>query len=230
MLNAADHCETLVRDADKDRFLATLFAPANARADLFAVYAFDIETAAVAHRVREPMAGEIRLQWWADAITGKADSAGHPVAEAFLAMVTRHVIPVALALGVIEGRQRALYPDWHPGEAEFELLASETLGAIYQTAAHILAGAPTEATKLACHHAGVATMAVQMSSSEMPFDRMLLARRHLDAVKALIASMPEAVLPAFLPLALVAHDRVQLPQWRKQWILWRASKRLSDWL
>ncbi|ARQ01785.1 phytoene/squalene synthase family protein [Pseudorhodoplanes sinuspersici] len=230
MSDAAQHCEALVREADKDRFLATLFAPAATRPDLFALYAFDIETAAVAHRVREPLAGEIRLQWWSDAITGKADSAGHPVAEAFLAMVTRHVIPVALALGVIEGRQRALYPDWNPGEAEFELLASETLGAIYQAAAHILAGAPTEATKLACHHAGVATTAAQMSSSEIPFDLMLVARHHLDAVKALITSLPDAVLPAFLPLALIAHDRAQLPQWRKQWVLWRASRNLSAWL
>ena len=229
MSDAAKHCEELVREADKDRFLATLFAPAEARPDLFALYAFDLEIAAVAHRVREPMAGEIRLQWWHDALTGKTTAAGHPVAEAVLAVVTRHVIPVALALGVIEGRQRALYPDWTPGEGEFELLASETAGAIDQMAAHILAGAPTEATKLASHHAGVATMAVQ-ASGDMPFDGMELARRHLDAVKALLPSLPESVLPAFLPLALLPHERSGWPQWRKQWVLWRASKRLAQWL
>ena len=79
MTEHADYCESLVRDADKDRFLATLFASAEARPDLFALYAFDQETAAVAHRVREPMAGEIRLQWWHDAITGKTPADGHPV-------------------------------------------------------------------------------------------------------------------------------------------------------
>ncbi len=229
MSDTAKHCESLVRDADKDRFLATLFAPAEARPDLFALYAFDLETAAVAHRVREPMAGEIRLQWWHDAITGKTPADGHPVAEALLGVVTRHVIPVGLALGVIEGRQRALYPDFVPGEGEFELLASETAGAIYQMAAHILAGAATEATKLASHHAGVATMAVQ-ASDEMQFDGSALAQRHLEASRALLPALPIRALPAFLPLALVAHDRAQLSQWRKQWILWRAAKKLGDWL
>lgn len=229
MSDAAKHCEQLIREADKDRFLATLFAPAGARPDLFALYAFDVETAAVAHRVHEPMAGEIRLQWWHDAITGKTTAAGHPVAEALLAVVTRHVIPVALALGVIEGRQRTLYPDWSPGEGEFELLASETTGAIFQMAAHILAGAATEATKLASHHAGVATMAAQ-ALGDGPIDGRELARRHLDAVEALLPSLPDSALPAFLPLALFAHERSGLPQWRKQWVLWRASKNLAGWL
>jgi len=229
MTEHTEYCESLVRDADKDRFLAALFAPAEARPDLFALYAFDLETAAVAQRVREPMAGEIRLQWWHDALTGKTTAAGHPVAEALLGVVTRHVIPVALALGVVEGRQRALYPDWAPGEGEFELLASETAGALYQVAAHILGGAATEATKLVSHHAGVATMAVQ-ASDDLPFDAKELARRHLDAVKALLPSLPDSVLPAFLPLALLAHQRSGWPQWRKQWVLWRASKKLAGWL
>ena len=35
------HCEELVRAADKDRYLATLFAPADKRGPLFALYAFN---------------------------------------------------------------------------------------------------------------------------------------------------------------------------------------------
>ena len=38
-------CEALVRATDKDRFLATLFAPAGKRGPLFALYAFDSEIA-----------------------------------------------------------------------------------------------------------------------------------------------------------------------------------------
>ena len=64
------HCEALVRTADKDRFLASLFAPAGERPDLFALYAFDVEIARVRDVAREAVAGEIRLQWWRDALTG----------------------------------------------------------------------------------------------------------------------------------------------------------------
>jgi 15-cis-phytoene synthase len=63
---------------------------------------------------------------------------------------------------------------------------------------------------------------------------------HLAAAAKRLASCPEPVLPAFLPLALVRarFDLLQrnddpsadLPQWRKQWILWRASKNLPAWI
>jgi phytoene synthase len=82
------HCEALVRAADKDRFLATLFAPGRKRGPLFALYAFNIEIAGVRDRVREPMAGEIRLQWWRDVLDGErgGEAAANPVAAA----LTRH--------------------------------------------------------------------------------------------------------------------------------------------
>ena len=70
------YCERLVREEDRDRFLATLFAPARVRPALFALYAFDIEIAHVAARVSEPLAGEVRLQWWRDVVTGSFARAG----------------------------------------------------------------------------------------------------------------------------------------------------------
>ena len=46
MPDAFDHCEELVREADKDRFLATLFAPQKYRRALYALYAFNLEVGA----------------------------------------------------------------------------------------------------------------------------------------------------------------------------------------
>jgi phytoene synthase len=214
----ASYCESLVRDTDKDRFLATLFAPAPCRSDLYVLYAFDLETAGVAQRVRDPAAGEIRLQWWHDALAGISESPGNPVADAMLETTARYGIDTLLALSLIDVRRQALYPNEHQTEAEFEIFASETAGTIYLMAAQVLGGAPSEATKLACHHAGVVTLAPQASAA------------HRSAVKALIASLPADVLPALLPLALAVDDRSKLAQWRKQWILWRASKNLAAWL
>ena len=61
-------CEALVRDNDPDRFFATLFAPADMRPHIFALYAFSHEIARVRESVSEPMPGEVRLQWWRDAL------------------------------------------------------------------------------------------------------------------------------------------------------------------
>ena len=59
-----------VRRHDWDRFICTLFAPEACRDDLFTLLAFNLELARTRERVTEPLIGEMRLQWWRDAIEG----------------------------------------------------------------------------------------------------------------------------------------------------------------
>src|SRR5260370_501456 len=107
------HCEALVSAADKDRFLAALFAPAEHRGALYALYAFNSEIARVRESIREPLAGEIRLQWWNDAIAGRAagDAQSNPVAAALLAAVARYRLPTELLTSLIAARRFDLYND-----------------------------------------------------------------------------------------------------------------------
>ena len=58
--------------------------PTEHRDALLSLYAFNIEIARVRDLVREPMPGEIRLQWWREALAGERDTeaAAHPVAAA----------------------------------------------------------------------------------------------------------------------------------------------------
>ena len=72
MPSAFDHCAALVRDFDRDRYLAALYAPAHLRPALYALYAFNLEIARVRELAREPMPGEIRLQWWREVCAGRA--------------------------------------------------------------------------------------------------------------------------------------------------------------
>jgi NADH dehydrogenase [ubiquinone] 1 alpha subcomplex assembly factor 6 len=76
-------CGRIVRENDPDRFFCTLFAPADRREALFALYAFNHELARVAEVVSEPMLGEIRLQWWRETLDGVAAQTPrrHEVAE-----------------------------------------------------------------------------------------------------------------------------------------------------
>src|ERR671936_425398 len=67
----------LVRRHDRDRFQTALFAPAARREALFALYAFNYEIARVRERVREPILGRIRLEWWRETIAAAYE--GGPV-------------------------------------------------------------------------------------------------------------------------------------------------------
>jgi phytoene synthase len=238
MPEALAYCEKFLREEDKDRYLASLFAPADARPALFSLYAFDLETARVALRVREPLAGEIRLQWWHDALTGQIpdQAAGNPVAAAFLETRQRRDLPLDQVLAVIEARRTRLYEEPLAGLDVLGDFSRKTAGAIFSLAARILkGGADPQADRLG--EAAALAMVVDAEGGTHSYADNVLsaARSSLAQAHDLIGSVSDRVLPAFLPLALV-NARLALmerkaspdiPQWRKQWILWRASKNLA---
>src|ERR1700741_781094 len=133
------HCEALVRTADKDRFLATLFAPAGKRGPLFALYAFNAEIASVRERAREPMPGEIRLQWWRDVINGErgGEAAANPVAAALTDAVARFSLPKPPLLDLIEAHAFDLYDDPMPTVEALEGYVRHTSGTAFGLAAQI---------------------------------------------------------------------------------------------
>jgi len=57
------YCEGLVRDHDRDRWLADGLLPEQKRRHAFAIHAFSYEAGRIRESVHEAMPGEIRLQW-----------------------------------------------------------------------------------------------------------------------------------------------------------------------
>ena len=140
MPDASAYCADLVRSADKDRFLASLFAPAERRDALHALYAFDIEVARVRDLAREPMPGEIRLQWWSDVLSGTraGEAAANPVAAALMATVGRHKLPVESLLDLVEAHRFDLYDDAMATLVELEAYAVKTSSSVFSLAMRIL--------------------------------------------------------------------------------------------
>ncbi|WP_372426053.1 phytoene/squalene synthase family protein [Salinarimonas chemoclinalis] len=273
-------CERIVRRDDPDRWLATLFAPAAARPALFALYAFAAEVARVPERVREPLPGEIRLQWWRDALEGtRAEEArANPVFAALEETIARHRLPRAPLVGLVEARIHDLYDDPIATVNDLEGYAGETSSVLMRLASLILAGGADPGHADAAGHGGVAyalaglmrsfpwhvrdgrlyvppveTLArhgltrerVLAGEGGLPLqaalqDMRALARRHRAEAWRALAGAPRAIVPAFLPLALVepalkAMERpgfdpyrsvVEIPQWRRQLALWWASRRM----
>src|SRR5579863_10060204 len=113
MQDAFAHCAEIVRTTDRDRYVATLFAPAEHRDALFALYAFNAEISRVRDVAREPMPGEIRLQWWREVVSGErsGEAAANPVAAALLATVQRGNLVVELLRTLIEVHRFDLYDE-----------------------------------------------------------------------------------------------------------------------
>jgi phytoene synthase len=158
MQDAFAHCEQLVRTADKDRFLAALFAPAEHRGALFALYAFNVEVSRVREIVREPLAGEIRLQWWRDVLggEGRGEVAANPVAAALLASMARYRLPGELLEALVEARRFDLYDEPMATRAALDGYAGSVSSNLLALAGRILGSGGAPEIDALTHHAGLA--------------------------------------------------------------------------
>jgi 15-cis-phytoene synthase len=156
--SAAAHCEALVRAGDPDRYFATLFAPADKRPHLFALYAFSLEVARVREAVSEALTGEIRLQWWRDTLQGEArgDVRANPVAAALDAAIVTFRLPRQALVDLIDARVFDLYDDLMPTLTDLEGYCGETSSALIRLASLILADGDDPGAAHAAGHAGVA--------------------------------------------------------------------------
>ena len=157
-MNNFEHCAALLREADRDRYLATLFAPAAQRDALFALYAFNVEIARVRDLAREPLPGEIRLQWWREVLSGEraGEAAAHPVAAALRETLARYGFVATPLLELIDERIFDLYDEPMATVGDLELYGIRTQSPVFAMAAGILkpGGMPPELFTL---DAGVAS-------------------------------------------------------------------------
>ncbi|HEV7981799.1 MAG TPA: phytoene/squalene synthase family protein [Xanthobacteraceae bacterium] len=277
MQEAYAHCEAVVRAADKDRFLAALFAPVELRRHLHALYAFNGEIARVREAAREVLPGEIRLQWWRDAVGGEArgEVDAHPIAAALRDTIARCGLPSAPLLGLIDAHSFDLYDEPMASLADLDAYGRDTEGALMALGTRILAGNQDSGMAAAAAAAGIAcTIAHRLRS--FPYDvsrrqmfvpsellerygvprEELESRRNSERLRAALAELracahaafaqfrgsaggiPDSCAPAFLAVAIVAplltrldcaaddpFMPVELPQWRRQWAIWRAARR-----
>lgn len=266
-----------LRDTDRDRYLACLLSPVKKQHSLAALYAFHAEIARVRDVIHEPLPGEIRLQWWRDILGNERSTGeGHPLAEAVLACVREHRLPVAVLQNMIDARIFDLYDDPMQDRAALEGYAGETASALIQLASLILDPENAAMSADAAGHAGVAQtiagllllLPIHRRRGQVYFPAELLratgldreslldgrdedaigrairafcglGRDHLAKARRDMALISPRNFAAFIPVALAGPilDRVeaagvrilkhpvQPPQWRRQWWMWRASRR-----
>jgi 15-cis-phytoene synthase len=270
-----DYCEGLLRREDIDRWLASLFVPRERRPHIHALYAFSLEIARVREIISEPLLGEIRFQWWRDALEGAADAKANLVAAALLDTIAHFDLPQAPLRELVSARAADLYGEPMQSVAALESYTKATCSNLFCTAALVLDREEAAASRDAALHAGIAygitgliralpwhsargqvfvpaeilqahgacdDFVAGHASPEILAalaDLHAITRAHLDIFYAKLPGLPDKSLPAFLPACLCepylrlmekpGYDPfktvVELPQWRRQWSLWRTSRR-----
>ncbi|WP_138380667.1 phytoene/squalene synthase family protein [Luteithermobacter gelatinilyticus] len=134
------YCAEQVRRQDHDRFLTVLFAPQNRREALFALYAFNQELARIRETVSEPMLGEIRLQWWYEALRDiyAGQIRHHEVVQALAQAIRDHDLPREAFEQLIEARRQDLYDETLADLDSLRDYLRKTPGTLAALAARIL--------------------------------------------------------------------------------------------
>lgn len=140
----ADVSEQL-RRTDSDRFLSALFAPAELRPHLFALYALDQELKRIPGLVSEPMLGAIRFQWWRDTIGAiyQGDHPGHELVPALAAAIEAGSLPAEGFHHWLDAREDEMNELPFADLASMESHARRAEGTIMTMAGRILGTAET---------------------------------------------------------------------------------------
>lgn len=153
---ADDHayCADLVRNGDPDRFACLMLAPAKARANLCALYAFNLEVSRTREAVREALLGEIRLQWWRDAIGECFDGTPrrHQVVQPLKMAIDGSGLPRDMLERVVDARAADLYPEPPANAAALEKYIGETGGLIGVLATRCVLGPDIGEGQLSAAH------------------------------------------------------------------------------
>lgn len=195
----------LVRAADRDRFLASLFAPELARRGLLAILAFNHELARTRTVTREPLLARIRLEWWREAA---AEAAGggrpraQPIVESLSETARRHVITVDRFAALI---------DAHEEEIEGPLDVVRTGSALADLQLAVL-----DVDDAASRQAARAVAAAWLMGEGHERRELLAEARSLQG------KIDPRALPILLPALFLDGE---MSPWRKPLALWWAARR-----
>lgn len=194
-----------VREADRPRFLAALFAPEPARRGLLSLLALDHELARTRIVTREPMLAHIRLEWWREAAAEAAGAGlprGQPVVESLSEISRRHDLAHEALVALIDARA---------DEVEGALDVLRAGGALADLELAVL-GVNDPPTREAAHAVGGAWL-----MGEGPERAALLGE-----ARALRNRVDRRALPILLPALTL--DR-ELAPWRVPLAYWWAARR-----
>ncbi len=146
-----------LRELDRHTWLATLLMAEPARNIATVLLAFHAEVSSVAWKVREPMAREIRLQWWADCLNGlrEGEAQANPLSAELLNCIATNNLPATALVDKVQAHSADLYSDPPANRHTFEQYAGETRSILFQLIAMAVNGERASQLTEICGHGGV---------------------------------------------------------------------------
>lgn len=178
-----------VKQYDYDRWLCSLFTGAEQREALYALISFNIELSRIRETVSEPMLGDIRLQWWREAVSSLENAMikRHPVVEALHQAHHQKPLDFTLMRAMIDTRSKDLDPTPMESDADLIAYADGTGGALQQMIIRMLgaaAGSPADEAAKRAGRAFALTGILRAIPFHLQHDLVLIPTTRLEGVGA----------------------------------------------
>jgi len=201
---ALNFCVDLVRQQDRERYTCNMFAPTDARAALFALHAFNLETAKVRTSTADQNIGRMRIAWWRQTLSQalEGNPPDHPVAQALAQAHARHGLTARFLEQLLDAREADLGVLQPETREDVLMYCERTAGALLLLAVEcVQASPPSDKAELAAVHVGTAlglatllrgaSVHAQQRCTYIPVD---VAERHGVRIKQVLELKPSAEL------------------------------------
>jgi phytoene/squalene synthetase len=146
------------RQYDRERYACNLHAPHAARAGLFALHAFNLETIKIGGAMSDAAAGTMRFAWWRETV-GKCLAGRppeHPVAEALAHVHAATGLTPRYLTQLLDAREADFHLQQPRDLGELSTYAERTSGALLLLGLEVSGDAGCDSAERAASHAGTA--------------------------------------------------------------------------
>ncbi|CAM3791597.1 squalene/phytoene synthase family protein [Litorimonas haliclonae] len=202
-----------VKQADADRVRSAYFAQEDARRRLMLLYAFHLELAKVPELVSEPMIGQIRYQWWREAVAEIYETDAvrkHEITTPLRTLLLDYDVPRFWIDQLIDGRERDIDPRPFETLSEAKDYSANTSGVLMKIAVKILGADPHGTVEQAGTSWGLTGLARaypyyhQSMLSAVSFDEICeAAKNQYDLAKRGMGGVKTDIFPAIAYTALI---------------------------
>ena len=155
---ALNHCVELVRTSDRERYICNLHAPMEARPGLFALHAFNLETARIRSSTTTEATAQGRFAWWRRTLDQALDGAPpeHPVATALAHAHAKYRFTTRYLTQTLDARESDVSVQQPRSMDELAQYAERTAGSMLLLGLECGGVTGDEAAERAAAHAGIA--------------------------------------------------------------------------
>ena len=197
-----------------DLALASGFIPAVKRNEIAALFGYFAHLLSVVEQTREPMLGEIRLQWWRDVWTGlrpESEIRSHPLASFLTDLINQHHLPMSGLADMVDAVSQFFYDDPPDDFMALEYDLGRTYSVLLRYASLLLAEGKECGPADLAGQAGIA-YAISAHLCTVPFHqlrglRMIPASLGVDVTQSPTGSASQDLRPVLMALLDRAQHR-----------------------